>query len=101
MQNNEPDLLPANAPTGYEIASPSAKLEVRVSDKESPANLSSRGIAVVLQIEQGHVTEAYIQNPQVGLGAYEATALRIARERRYRKDTKLRETVTLQVTPEQ
>ncbi|MEP6743086.1 MAG: hypothetical protein ABJB61_11355 [bacterium] len=78
------------------------KAAPKVTPPESkPASKpSSRTVAVVLQIEQGHVTEAYIQNPQVGLGAYEATALRIARERRYPKDAKLRETVILRVTPE-
>ena len=59
---------------------------------------SSRTIQVVVQIENGHVTEAFVPNPQVGLAAYEATALRIARERRYPKDTSRKQSLTLKVT---
>lgn len=62
---------------------------------------SSRTVVVIVQIAEGHVTEAYIQDPHVGLGAYESTALRIARERRYPKDKKGKEMVILQVTGRQ
>jgi hypothetical protein len=67
--------------------------ERNLSDKPSTST-----IVVVVQIAEGHVTEAYIQNPQVGLGAYESTALRMARERRYSKDTNRKDTVVLKVT---
>jgi hypothetical protein len=70
--------------------------EHNLSDKPS-----SRTVVVVVEIAEGHVTSAYIQNPQVGLGAYESTALRIARERRYPKDTKRKETVVLKVSERQ
>ena len=59
---------------------------------------SSRTIEVVVQIEDGHVTEAYVPNPQRGLRAYEATALRMARERRYPRDTRGRQSLILKVT---
>jgi hypothetical protein len=62
---------------------------------------STRTVVVVVQIADGHVTEAYIQNPQAGLGAYESTALRMARERRYPKDTNRKDTVVLKVTERQ
>jgi hypothetical protein len=62
---------------------------------------SSRTIVVIVQIAEGHVTEAYIQNPQVGLGASESTALRMARERRYPKDKVGKEMVILKVTGRQ
>ncbi|HEV2827399.1 MAG TPA: hypothetical protein VGW76_07305 [Pyrinomonadaceae bacterium] len=68
---------------------------VRVEPLDKP---SSRTIQVVVQIENGHVTEAFVPNPQVGLAAYEATALRIARERRYPKDTSRKQSLTLKVT---
>ena len=71
-------------------------IEHSLSDKPS-----SRTVVVVVEIAEGHVTEAYIQNPQVGLGAYESTALRMARERRYPKDAKRKETVVLKVTERQ
>jgi hypothetical protein len=68
-------------------------MEHNLSDKPS-----TRTVVVVVQIAEGHVTEAYVQNPQAGMGAYESTALRMARERRYPKDTKRKETVVLKVT---
>ena len=68
-------------------------IEVAPVDKQR-----ARTIEVVVQIEQGHVTEAFVQNPQAGLGAYEATALRIARERRYPRDTNRKQSLFLKVS---
>jgi hypothetical protein len=65
---------------------------------ESVDKPASRAIEVTVQIEDGHVTEAYVRNPQVGLAAYEATALGMARERRYSKDTSRKQSLTLKVT---
>jgi hypothetical protein len=78
-------------------------MQRNLSDKPSSRTdqPSSRTVVVVVQITEGHVTEAYIQNPQVGLGAYESTALRMARERRYPKDTNRKDTVVLKVTERQ
>ncbi|MFN2516978.1 MAG: hypothetical protein ABR556_12285 [Pyrinomonadaceae bacterium] len=73
-----------------------AATEDNVSEKPS-----ARTVVVVVQIAEGHVTEAYIQNPQVGLRAYESTALRIARERRYSKDTNRKETVIVKLAERQ
>ncbi|MGI8835904.1 MAG: hypothetical protein ACR2H4_04610 [Pyrinomonadaceae bacterium] len=73
-----------------------AGTEDNVSEKPS-----ARTVVVVVQIAEGHVTEAYIQNPQVGLRAYESTALRIARERRYSKDTNRKETVIVKLAERQ
>jgi hypothetical protein len=72
----------------------------KAPEEELSLKPSSRAIAVVVQIEEGRVTEAYIRDHQAGLGDYEATALRLARQRRYPKDIKRKETVTLQVTVE-
>ncbi len=62
---------------------------------------SSRTIAVVVEIEEGRVTEAFIQQPQLELAAYEAAALRLARQRRFPKGTTRRQTITVPVTREQ
>jgi len=78
------------------VSSDETAMEHNLSDKPS-----SRTVVVVVEIAEGHVTEAYVQNPQVGLGAYESTALRMARERRYPKDAKRKETVVLKVTERQ
>lgn len=40
-------------------------------------------VKVVLQVEKGNVTQAYVAEERSGLEAYEAQALRIARGRRY------------------
>jgi hypothetical protein len=40
-------------------------------------------VKVVLQVEGGRVTRAYVAEHRAGLEAYEAVALRVARERRY------------------
>jgi glucose/arabinose dehydrogenase len=65
-----------------------------------PTKSSSQTIAVVVEINEGHVTEAYVKTPQHGMAAYEATALRLARQRRFPKGTNRRETINLQVTRE-
>lgn len=68
---------------------------------EPSAKPSSRTIAVVVEIEEGRVTEAFIQQPQRELAAYEAAALRLARQRRFPKGTTRRQTINLPVTREQ
>ncbi len=76
-------------------------LDPPAAPSEPSAKPSSRTIAVVVEIEEGRVTEAFIKQPQRELAAYEATALRLARQRRFPKSTTRRETITLSVTREQ
>jgi hypothetical protein len=76
-------------------------LDPPAAPPEPSAKTLSRTITVVVEIEEGRVTEAFIQQPQQGLAAYEATALRLARQRRFPKGTTRRETITLPVTREQ
>lgn len=59
----------------------------------------SQSIRVVLQIENGRVLRASIANPQAGRNAYEALALRIARQRRYPPDSVGQETITIKINP--
>src|SRR5215213_9905908 len=54
-------------------------------------------IAVELKIEDGRVSEAHVANRQPGAEAFEATALHIARQRRYPPGTSRTETVVLRV----
>jgi len=54
-------------------------------------------IAVQLTVEDGRVAGAHIQHPQPGAEASEATALHIARQRRYPPGTSRTETVTIRV----
>ena len=54
-------------------------------------------IAVELKIEDGRVSEAHVGNRQPGAEAFEATALHIARQRRYPPGTSRTETLVLRV----
>jgi hypothetical protein len=54
-------------------------------------------IAVQLTIHDGRVAEAHVGNRQPGADAFEATALHIARQRRYPPGTSRTETVVVRV----
>ena len=58
-------------------------------------------IGVNVTIERGRVTEAYIKKRAAGAEAYEATALQLARERRFPESRNSRETVVFRVASEQ
>jgi hypothetical protein len=62
---------------------------------------SSKLIVVVMNIEEGRVSEAYVKDHHPGLEAYEATAIRLARQRRYSKDKMGTETTVVKVTSDQ
>jgi Tfp pilus assembly protein PilF len=62
-------------------------------------NSDSQTITVVMEIENGRVKYASISNPRPGLSAYEATALRIARGRRFAAGTNGRESITVRIQP--
>ena len=54
-------------------------------------------VTVELKIQDGRVAEAHVGNRQPGAAAFEATALHIARQRRYPPGTSRTETVVLRV----
>lgn len=56
-----------------------------------------RAVKVVLQIENGRVSKAFVANPQAGMEAYQALALRIARGRHYPAGTTAQETVSVEI----
>jgi hypothetical protein len=58
---------------------------------------SFKEIPVVVRIENGRVTEAYIERREPKSAAYEATALFLARQRRYAADTTGTETIVIKV----
>jgi Flp pilus assembly protein TadD len=66
---------------------------------EEKSNTSARSITVVMEIKNGFVTYASISNPRPGLGAYEASALRMARQRRYPTNQNGQESIVLRVSP--
>lgn len=61
----------------------------------------ARTIEVVVQIENGRVSQAFISNPQPGMEDYEALALRIARQRRFPAAAKGSETVAVLINSPQ
>ena len=74
---------------------------VAEAPRPSPAPTAARKefveITVELKIQDGRVAEAHVGNQQPGAEAFEATALLIARQRRYPPGTSRTETVVLRV----
>ena len=75
----------------YEAARAQAQAKQKSSDTQS--------ITVVMEIENGRVKYASIPNRRPGLGAYEATALRIARGRRYDANKTGQESIVIRIHP--
>ncbi len=73
----------------YEAARAQAQAKQRNSDTQS--------ITVVMQIENGRVKYASIPNRRPDMAAYEATALRIARGRRYAADRTGQESIVIRI----
>lgn len=86
--------------TPNESAGESASTSMVKGPPVEPAKPLAETIAVVVEVNEGHVIEAYIKAPQSGRGAYEATALRLARQRRFPKETNGKEIINLKVTGE-
>lgn len=62
---------------------------------------NAQTVKVVLRVENGRVSQAYVEEHQAGLEAYEALALRIARGRRYSASASGQETVEVKInTPD-
>ena len=77
--------------------SPVAAAAPRLEQKSNEVATNSQSVKVVLQIEGGRVSQASIANHQSGMEAYEALALRIARQRRYPPSTGGQDTVVIKV----
>jgi hypothetical protein len=63
----------------------------------TPAQPGGQAVQVRLTVEQGRVVRAEVSNPRPGMSAYEALALRIARQRRFPTDFSGQETLRLKV----
>ncbi len=68
--------------------------------KDKSTSSSFQEIGVVVTIEKGRVTEAYIKSRRPGAQAYETTALQLARQRRFPESQNGRETVVFRVAAE-
>ncbi|HLA11079.1 MAG TPA: DUF4388 domain-containing protein [Pyrinomonadaceae bacterium] len=81
-----PDAIPAEN---------AAQTQVTAVNPEPPAQGGT--VRVILQVENGRVTQASIGNHKPGMEAYEALALRIARQRRYPAAASGQQTVMIRV----
>lgn len=60
-----------------------AAKEARKTEGASASPTGGYVVNVLMEVKDGQVTEARVLNPRPGAGAYEALALRMARQRRY------------------
>jgi hypothetical protein len=56
-------------------------------------------VRVLMEVKNGQVTDARVLNPRPGAGAYEALALRMARQRRYPENFSGGDTLRISVNP--
>ena len=73
----------------------------RTEERGPTPQRSFREIPVVIKIEDGHVAEAYVKDHEPGMEAFESTAIRLARQRRYPKEQLSTQTIVLRVANEQ
>lgn len=76
----------------YEVARASAV----AANKANPV---AQSITVVMEIQNGRVSFASVPNHRSGMEAYEATALRLARYRRYPASRNGQESIVVRVSP--
>jgi Tfp pilus assembly protein PilF len=68
-------------------------------EAEQKTNPNSMMMTVAMEIKNGRVTYAVIENRRPGMEAYEASALRIARQRRYPSNKNGQESIVIRVSP--
>jgi hypothetical protein len=61
------------------------------------AGTSAQTVKVTVRVEKGRVSQAFVENHLPGMEAYEALALRIARERRYSATASGQETISIRI----
>ena len=94
-----------NIANRLEIAGQSAKAREHYdaarlqAEANQNKNGESQAITVVMEIENGRVKYASVPNRRPGLGAYEATAIRIARGRRYAPGKNGQESIVVRIQP--
>lgn len=70
------------------------------AEAEQLAHPSHHAITVLVEVKDGRVTYASVSNHKPGLEDYEASALRLARQRRFPTDRNGRESVVVTVSPQ-
>jgi Flp pilus assembly protein TadD len=71
----------------------------RQAETEQKANPTAQAITVVMEVKNGLITFASVKNHRQGLEDYEASALRLARQRRYPANKTGQEFVVVKVSP--
>jgi hypothetical protein len=91
---------PANeTPKDNRSSQAAAADSAKPTEQPAPAAEStSKTIVVMVRVEDGHVAEAWVKDSRKGLEAYEATALRLARQRRYSAGANRTESVPVTVS---
>ena len=82
-----------------DAARPSSRMKSAdsVTAPDEITGRNARTVEVVVRIENGRVAQAFVAHPQPGMEAYEALALRIARQRRYPVGTTAQEVVPVEI----
>jgi hypothetical protein len=96
----EPAAGGAKRPERPNAPRPPAAAAVAAAGATPPAPTpqpGGRAVEVSLTVERGRVVRAEVSDPRPGMSAYEALALRIARQRRFPADYSGRETLRLRV----
>jgi hypothetical protein len=71
------------------------------SNSSDAGSSNALTVKVILQVERGHVAQAYVAEQRPGLEAYEAVALRIARGRHYPPGVSGQDIVSVTITAPQ
>jgi len=90
----KPEAIPSPSPSP---PAPAVAEVIRPSPEPTTARKEFVEIAIQLTVHEGRVAEAQVANRQPGAEAFEATALHIARQRRYPPGTSRTETVVVRV----
>ena len=90
--------LPVPMPSPEPVSSSVKDIAPPVAPKkQETAGSSAQTITLLVEVENGRVSQASVANQRPGMGAYEAAALRIARQRRYSANTSGKQTVQIKV----
>lgn len=103
---NAAPALTATATKAAQTQSPrptqTAARDARKTAAATVAPTTTRGayvVRVLMEVKNGQVTDARVMNPRPGAGAYEALALRMARQRRYPENFTGGDTLRISVKP--
>ena len=66
---------------------------------QQSTSLGAQDITVVLEVQNGRITFASVKNHRRGMEAYEGSALRLVRGRRYPADKNGQESVVVRISP--